>query len=207
MHNYIKSYSVFIKYCKYILLFIAILLFLSIFTFNKKDALRSGRILISADLIDLAADQKITNPQFSGSTTSGDLFFLNATHAKTSSPKPENIDFNNPSLEFEVMNGIGFKIRSKNGFVDFVNHSAHLLDDVVIDMTNGYIMFSEEIRFDHKLGNLSIPGSVYASGPSGRIIAGSMELLNYNNMNIRQKNGNLRFSNGVRMLYIPSTMK
>ena len=79
------------------------------------------------------------------------------------------------------------KYVQKNGFVDFVNHSAHLLDDVVIDMTNGYIMFSEEIRFDHKLGNLSIPGSVYASGPSGRIIAGSMELLNYNNMNNTSK--------------------
>ena len=206
MHYYINSYSAFIKHCKYILLFIAILNFLSIFIFGIKDALRSGGALINADIIDLAADQKITNPQFSGSTNSGDLFFLNATDAKASSPKNENINFNNPSLQFKDINGIDFKIHSKNGYVDFINHSAHLYDDVFVDIANEYKAFSEEILFDLELGNLVIPGSVYASSPFGKIIAGSMELLT-NDINMHQKGRNLRFANGVWVLYLPTTTK
>lgn len=206
MHYYINSYSVFIKRCKYILLFIAILNFLSIFLFGIKDTLRSRGALINADIIDLAADQKIINPQFSGSTNSGDLFFLNATDAKASSPKNENINFNNPSLQFKGMNGIDFKIHSKNGSVDFINHSARLYDDVFVDITNGYKAFSEEILFNLELGNLVIPGSVYASSPLGKIIAGSMELLT-NDINMNQKGRNLMFANGVRLLYLPPTTK
>ena len=206
MHYYINSYSVFIKRCKYILLFIAILNFLSIFLFGIKDTLRSRGALINADIIDLAADQKIINPQFSGSTNSGDLFFLNATDAKASLPKNENINFNNPSLQFKGMNGIDFKIHSKNGSVDFINHSARLYDDVFVDITNGYKAFSEEILFNLELGNLVIPGSVYASSPLGKIIAGSMELLT-NDINMNQKGRNLMFANGVRLLYLPPTTK
>ena len=49
MHNYIKSYSVFIKWAKYIMPILAIILFSSIFIFGKEDALRSGNISIDND--------------------------------------------------------------------------------------------------------------------------------------------------------------
>ena len=53
MHNYIKSYSVFIKWSKYIMPILAIILFSSIFIFGKEDALRSGNISINNDIFDL----------------------------------------------------------------------------------------------------------------------------------------------------------
>jgi len=64
MHNYIKSYSVFIKWAKYIMPILAIILFSSIFIFGKEDALRSGNISINNDIFDLTTDQKITNLNF-----------------------------------------------------------------------------------------------------------------------------------------------
>ncbi|MDA9236703.1 hypothetical protein N9P77_01275 [Amylibacter sp.] len=186
---------------------IAIILLASVFIFGKEDALRSGTISIDADTINLTTDQKITNPQFSGLTNLGDSFILKAIEAMPDSPTPEKIDLIGPSLEFDALQGVGFKISSKNGSVNFIKQSAELNGNVYIDMTNGYKAISEKIQLNLKLGNLIAPGSVEASGPYGKIIAGSMELFKDFDNKTSQVNGNLNFSDGVTLIYLPSTVK
>ena len=207
MQSFIKSYSRAVKWAKFIMPVIAIMLLASVFIFGKEDALRSGTISIDADTINLTADQKITNPQFSGLTNLGDSFILKAIEAMPDSPTPEKIDLINPSLEFDALQGVGFRISSKNGSVNFIKQSAQLDGNVYIDMTNGYKAISEKIQLNLKLGNLIAPGSVEASGPYGKIIAGSMELFKDFDNKTSQVNGNLNFSNGVTLIYLPSTVK
>jgi lipopolysaccharide export system protein LptC len=207
MKNFIKSYSRAIKWAKLIMPVIAVLLLASVFIFGKEDALRSGTISIDTDTINLTTDQKITNPQFSGLTNLGDSFILKAIEAMPDSPTPQKIDLIDPSLEFDALQGVGFKIRSKNGSVNFIKQSAELNGNVYIDMTNGYKAISEKIQLNLKLGNLIAPGSVEASGPYGKIIAGSMELFKDFDNKTSQVNGNLNFSNGVTLIYLPSTVK
>ena len=207
MRKYINTYSKIVKWSKYIMPVIALMLFSSIFVFGKKDALRSGNIKIDNEMVNLTTDQKITNPQFSGLTNFGDAFILKAFEAMPDSPTPEKIDLVEPSLEFDALNGIGFKVSSDNGSVNFIKQSAQLTGNVYINMTNGYEAFSEKIKLNLKLGSLTAPGSVEAVGPSGKIIAGSMELLKDIDINTSQVTGNLKFSNGVRLVYLPSTLK
>jgi len=207
MQNFIKSYSRAVKWAKFIMPVIAIMLLASVFIFGKEDALRSGTISIDADTINLTTDQKITNPQFSGLTNLGDSFILKAIEAMPDSPTPEKIDLIGPSLEFDALKGVGFKISSKNGSVNFIKQSAELNGNVYIDMTNGYKAISEKIQLNLKLGNLIAPGSVEASGPYGKIIAGSMELFKGFDNKTSQVNGNLNFSDGVTLIYLPSTVK
>ncbi|MDC0551430.1 hypothetical protein OAO40_05795 [Amylibacter sp.] len=186
---------------------IAVLLLASVFIFGKEDALRSGTISIDADTINLTTDQKITNPQFSGLTNLGDSFILKAIEAMPDSPSPEKIDLIGPSLEFDALQGVGFKISSKNGSVNFIKQSAELNGNVYIDMTNGYKAMSEKIQLNLKLGNLIAPSSVEASGPYGKIMAGSMELFKDFDNKTSQVSGNLNFSDGVTLIYLPSTVK
>ena len=207
MQNYVKSYSKFIKWTKYIMPLMAVILLFSIFIFGKKDALRSGAISIDANTAELATDQKITNPQFSGLTNIGDSFILKAIEALPDSPKPKKIYLVDPSLEFEALRGVGFKISSKYGSVNFLKQSAQLNGNVKISMTNGYEASSEKIQLNLNLGHLIAPDTVKASGPLGKIIAGSMHLFKNINKNTSQINGNLRFSNGVRLIYLPSAVK
>ena len=207
MQNFIKSYSRAIKWAKLIMPVIAVLLLASVFIFGKEDALRSGTISIDADTINLTTDQKITNPQFSGLTNLGDSFILKAIEAMPDSPSPEKIDLIAPSLEFDALQGVGFKISSKNGSVNFIKQSAELNGNVYIDMTNGYKAISEKIQLNLKLGNLIAPNSVEASGPYGKIIAGSMELFKDFDNKTSQVSGNLNFSDGVTLIYLPSTVK
>jgi len=207
MQNFIRSYSVAVKWAKFVMPIIAVMLFTSIFVFGKKDALRSGTISIDEKTINLTTDQKITNPQFSGLTNLGDSFILKALEAMPDSPTPEKIDLINPSLKFDALQGVGFKISSKNGSVNFIKQSAELNGNVYIDMTNGYKAISEKIQLNLKLGKLIAPGSVEASGPYGKIIAGSMELFKNFDNKAAQVNGNLNFSDGVTLIYLPSTVK
>lgn len=207
MRNYIQTYSTFVKWTKYIMPVLALMLLSSIFIFGKKDALRSGTLTIDADVINLTTDQKITNPQFSGLTNLGDSFILRALEAMPDAPTPDKIALVDPSLEFDALQGIGFKISSENGSVNFINQSAQLDGDVLIDMTNGYKATSEKIQLNLKLGNLVAPGSVKASGPYGKIIAGSMKLYKDVDNKASQVNGNLMFSNGVTLIYLPSAIK
>jgi len=76
MRKYINTYSKIVKWSKYIMPVMALMLFSSIFVFGKKDALRSGNIKIDNEMVNLTTDQKITNPQFSGLTNFGDAFIL-----------------------------------------------------------------------------------------------------------------------------------
>ena len=92
MQNFIKSYSRAVKWAKFIMPVIAVMLLASVFIFGKEDALRSGTISIDDDTINLTTDQKITNPQFSGLTNLGDSFILKAIEAMPDSPTPEKID-------------------------------------------------------------------------------------------------------------------
>lgn len=207
MHKYINTYSKIIRWSKFIMPVMAIILFSSIFVLGKKDALRSGNIKIDTEMVNLTTDQKITNPQFSGLTNFGDAFILKAIEAMPDSPTPEKIDLVEPSLKFNALNGIGFKVSSDSGSVNFIKQSAQLTGNVYINMTNGYEAFSENINLNLKLGSLIAPGSVEAVGPSGKIIAGSMELLKDIDINTSQVNANLNFSNGVRLIYLPSRLK
>ena len=207
MQNFIKSYSRAVKWAKFIMPVIAVMLLASVFIFGKEDALRSGTISIDIDTINLTTDQKITNPQFSGLTNLGDSFILKAIEAMPDSPTPEKIDLISPSLEFDALQGVGFKISSNNGSVNFIEQSAKLNGNVYIYMTNGYKAISEKIQLNLKLGNLIAPGSVEVSGPYGKIIAGSMELFKDIDNKTSLVNGNLNFSDGVTLIYLPSTVK
>ena len=206
MRNYIKSYSAFIKLVKYIMPIIAITLFSSIFLFKKKNILVPEALSITAELLNLTKKQKIINPKFSGLTNFGDSFILKAFEAMPDSPKPEKIKLTEPNLEFNALRGIGFIVKSNKGSINFIKQSARLNGNVFIEITNGYKILSENIKLNLKLGNLIAPGKVEGYGPSGKVIAGSMEIFRNIDIAAHNANGSLRFYNGVRLIYLPSTV-
>lgn len=65
----------------------------------------------------------------------------------------------------------------------------------------------DELRTMKKEQKTRRPNSVEASGPYGKIIAGSMELFKDFDNKTSQVSGNLNFSDGVTLIYLPSTVK
>jgi len=207
MHKYFKTYSEIIKYAKYIFTIVAIGLFISIFTSGKKDAIRSGNVITDAEMIYLSTGQKITNPQFSGFTDFGDAFTLEAIEALPDGSQPKHIDLVSPNFEFDTTRGIGFKVNSTSGNINFFEQSAQLEGKVQFNMSNGYEAFSEKVRLDLKNGHATSPGPVSAKGPLGSITAGSMMLTKTVNSTLSKPTGSLVFTAGVRLIYLPSSLK
>ena len=185
---------------------IAVILLSSIFLFEKRNTLKPDALSVTSNIIDLIKNQKIINPKFSGLTNFGDSFILKAFEAMPDTPKPEKIKLTEPNLEFDALRGIGFVVNSKKGSINFTKQSVRLNGNVFIETTNGYKVFTENIKISLKHGNLIAPNKVQAYGPHGKVFAGSMKIFRDIDTGAHHANGNLRFYNGVRLIYLPSTV-
>lgn len=201
------SYSQGVKIAKYVLPVIAIGLFVSIFAQSNNDAIRSGKILTTSEMQDLAVDQKITKPRFAGLTHSGDAFTLEADEALPDAPRPNRIDLVKPKLEVDTTGGIGFNANAISGSVNFSGQSAQLEGDVTFETTNGYTAFSDKIRIDLQTGRAVSPGPVRAEGPAGSITAGAMQATQSDKSSLQSPEGRIEFWGGVRLIYLPSAPK
>jgi lipopolysaccharide export system protein LptC len=200
----LDAYSKGVKFTKVLFPIIAIALLVSIFALGKDDPIRTGNILTDAEMRNLASGQKITGPRFSGLTDAGDAFTLEATEALPDAPKPSRIDLVEPSLNVDTTRGIGFSATATSGSVDFDSQSAQLEGDVEFITTNGYTAQSDKIRMDLENGRAISPGPVSAEGPVGSITAGAMEAMQSNTSNTASPKGQIKFSGGVRLIYLPS---
>ena len=207
MTRHADTYSQGVKIAKYVLPIVAVGLFISIFAQSNNDAIRSGKILTTSEMQDLAANQKITKPRFAGLTQSGDAFTLEAVEALPDSPQPKRIDLVKPTLEVDTTGGIGFKASAVSGSVRFVEQSAQLEGDVTFKTTNGYTAFSDKIHMDLKAGRATSPGPVRAEGPAGSITAGAMRATQSDEHNPQSPEGRIEFWGGVRLIYLPSASK
>jgi lipopolysaccharide export system protein LptC len=201
------TYSKGVKIAKYVLPLIAIALFVSIFAQSNNDAIRSGEILTTSEMQDLAVNQKITKPRFAGLTRSGDAFTLEADEALPDAPQPNRLDLVGPRMEVDTTGGIGFKAHAVSGSVNFQEQSAQLEGTVTFETTNGYTAFSDKIRIDLKAGRAVSPGPVRAEGPAGSITAGAMQATQSDESNVQSPEGRIEFWGGVRLIYLPSASK
>jgi lipopolysaccharide export system protein LptC len=192
---------------KYVLPVIAIGLFISIFALSNNDAIRSGKILTSSEMQDLAVNQKITKPRFAGLTKSGDAFTLEALEALPDAPQPNRIDLVKPRLEVDTTGGIGFKASAISGSVNLQGQSAQLEGSVEFETSNGYTAFSDKFRMDLKTGRAVSPGPVHANGPAGSITAGAMQATQSDVSDLESTEGRIEFWGGVRLIYLPSASK
>ncbi len=197
-------YTRFIKVLKYVLPVVALGLFVSIFTFSKKDAIRDGLIFTTAEMADLATGQKITKPHFAGVTSNGEAFTLSAKQALPDAPKPSRILLEFPSAQFNTSKGLAITSKATTGVLDIKGKSATLTGDVSLVISNGYTARSEEISIDFQTGNARSLGRIIAEGPTGSIEAGGLEARQ--NLDSVPEGGQavLLFTGGVKLVYIPA---
>lgn len=198
------AYSKGVTIAKFLFPIIAIALLVSVFAFGKDDPIRTGNLLTDTEMQDLASGQKITGPRFSGLTDAGDAFTLEATEALPDAPQPSRIDLISPNLNVDTTRGIGFQATATSGSVDFNAQSAQLEGDVTFNTSNGYTAHSDKIRMDLGAGRAISPGPVKAEGPIGSITAGAMEATQSKSSDKRNPKGQIKFSGGVRLIYLPS---
>ncbi|GLQ35497.1 hypothetical protein GCM10007939_17800 [Amylibacter marinus] len=201
------TYSTVVKWTKRILPLFALLLLISIFTLTKGDALRNGTLFVPPEVLNLATGQKITNPHFSGVTDAGDAYLVAADAALPDAPKPSRIDLENPRLEINTHKGLTLNSTAQSGALNIKSHSANLRGDVILETSNGYLAQGQGIEFNLKTGSATSAGKVQVEGPIGSITAGQFSVFQNTSTDARRNQGVLKFSQGVRLIYLPSERK
>jgi lipopolysaccharide export system protein LptC len=196
-------YSRRVAIAKIALPLVALALLASLFVYSKTNPVRDGLIFADSELRRMASEARITNPRFSGVTTAGDAFSVSATIATPDAPRPGRIDLEDPSTSISFASGMDMATSAKTGSLDIKTNIARLAGDVFLETSTGYRIETGEIVMNFRTGNVESPDGVLATGPIGRIEAGSMQLLQDLDKNSGGGQSVLIFKKGVKVLYNP----
>lgn len=189
-----------VRVLRWVLPIAAVVLLASIFVLSTSNRVRQGLIIADSKLAELAIGQKITNPNFSGVTKSGDAFSISAEWALPDSPNPEKVELSRPQTTIDFKSGRRLETIADGGLLDLATSEATLSNNVRLTASNGYTAHAAALVLNFESGNVHSLGPVQADGPVGSIEAGSMTLL----QNLDQKdhgNAVLMFTGGVKLIY------
>lgn len=183
---------------------VGIVLIGSIFLLSNANKLSEiSEFIEDGPLAELAIGQRITNPNFSGVTKSGDAFTINADWALPDGARPTKIDLSKPRTTINFQDGRTMRTVAGLGALNVRTNEAVLSDGVSVRTTDGYTATSTSVEINFKTGNLYSEGPVVAEGPLGSIEAGAMTLT----QNLDQNptgNAVLMFNKGVKLIYNPA---
>jgi len=192
-----------VNWTKIILPLVALGLLSTIFLLSDRVDLTAEIPYADVDLVQRAQDQGATKPSFAGVTSGGEAVSFSAVTVR---PDPNDREFllAETATASLLLNGGGeVNIEAQHGAANQSRMSARLEGDVRFTTTTGFDIRTEAIdaRFDTLFAETA--GAITGTGPPGTLDAGRMILTS----NPDTGDANLRFTDGVKLVYMPPTSK
>lgn len=176
----------------------ALALLSTLFLFARSPANHQQTIPI-AQIEEIAKEQQITAPQFSGVTDDGSVIAVQATSAK---PDPENTNallVESLSIDMNASDGTDLQISSGMSILDTSAQTARLNGLSRVITSTGYTMETNGISADLKTGDIVSDGRLAIQAPFGDLTAGKVQITISKDGTGQQ----MLFTQGVRLLYTP----
>ena len=202
MANYQDAYSRLISLLKITLPLIALSVLTTLFLVSR--AIDPGQPIrfASIDVEELAREQKIGGPTFSGVTIDGSAITVAAASAKPQLDGSEGMSAEDLRASIVTPDGIEIEITARFGNIDSVARTAELVDDVVLETSSGYRIQTDRIVTSLTVTEIFTGGTITASGPLGQITAGQMVLRRISDQDSKNTY-DLVFKMGVKLIYDP----
>ncbi|MBS8224971.1 LPS export ABC transporter periplasmic protein LptC [Vannielia litorea] len=202
MSVYDNSYSRFVSLAKIVLPLAALAMLSTLFLVARTVDPTRSIPFADVDVNELAREQRISAPNYSGVTRDGSAISIAASTAR---PDPENehrVSATDLRAKLETNDGGTYELSSLTGQIDTQEGQAVLGGGVIITTPTGYRVTSEEITTALERTELESAGPVKAEGPAGTLDAGSMRLAPADET--KPDSGYLLvFKNGVKLVYTP----
>ena len=197
------SYSRWVSWLKVLLPLAALGLLSTLFLLSR--AIDPETVIPFADkeIQDRLRDQQVTGPFFSGTTAQGDLISFSAETLKTPDGRTGSNRAEDVIVEVAVIGGTKITVVANMSEFDIANDLAELTGNVVITTSAQYRIVSDKLSSQLSVLNLKSPGPVEATGPAGRLNAGSMLITSSE----EGKPAQLIFTNGVKLIYTPKQVE
>ena len=153
-----------------------------------------------AQIDEIAREQQISQPQFSGVATDGSIIEITAKAAKPEQGDLGALTIDEPLLTLNAMDGTSLTIRAGVGVLNNATQEARLTGLARLDTSSGYSMETGGLIADLATGVITSTGPLAIRAPFGAIDAGRVSIT-ISNDNTGQQ---MRFTQGVTLVYDPA---
>lgn len=188
-----NSYSRMVGWLKIILPLAALGLLSTLFLFNADRGTQDA--IPFAEIEELAREQSISEPYFSGVAEDGSIVTLSARSAK---PSDEGgLEIQALAADLRATDGTSVTMSAGSGRVEDNGRRAVLDGLVRVETSTGYRIETTGMDASLETGRLSTIGPLQARAPFGELTAGGLVVDSTN------AGSQLLFTDGVRLVYTP----
>ncbi|WP_458792030.1 LPS export ABC transporter periplasmic protein LptC [Yoonia sp. MH D7] len=192
-------HSQLVSWSKIILPLVALGLLSTLFLFARSST--DSTNIPFAEIQELAREQRISGPQFSGVTQNGSVIAIGAQSAQPAVGKPDTINITALSLDVNAADGSEIKITAIEGEIDGASKTVKLLGLARLETSSGYLMETNGLTADLDSGIIQSDGALEIRAPFGRITAGQVTFQTSKDDTGQQ----MLFTQGVKLVYTPNS--
>jgi len=193
-----NAYSRFVQWAKILFPLIALGLLSTMFLFSRNVDPSNAIPFADIDVEQIARDQQLSSPRFSGTTSGGASIIVDAETAMPDMTNPRRLTIRNVVARIENQGARNYGITAQTAIYDGNDDTLQLQGDVRLSTSTGFRIETEALSANLETSALSSPGKVIGNGPPGRLEAGSMKLTSDGTSQV------LVFQNGVKLVYDPN---
>jgi lipopolysaccharide export system protein LptC len=194
------GYSRLVAWLKIILPLIALGILSTLFLVSRTIDPSQTIPYANVDVQDLARNQRVGAPSYSGMTKDGAAISFQAESARPETDPEGRVTAERPTARIDLPTGRSIVLVAEQGYVDQKLGIAALDGNVRLESSDGYVIETDMAQARLDATEMESGGPVNGSGPMGNITAGRVILT-------RIEDGSyvLRFEMGVNLVYRPGT--
>lgn len=156
-----------------------------------------------AQIEEIAREQQITAPEFSGVTDDGAIVAVSANNAMPDADRAGTFLVESLKLDMDAPNGTKLNITSGTSVLNTTEQTARLNGLSRVTTSSGYTMETNGLTADLKTGEIVSDGQLEIKAPFGNLTAGKVRI------HVTSTGGGqqMDFTQGVRLLYTPPADK
>ncbi len=154
-----------------------------------------------AELEEIAREQRISAPEFSGVTDDGAIVVISAKTARPDATVPDMVRVDDMWLKMDNPDGSKLEVTATTGEIDGRERVARFLGLARLETSTGYQMETNGLIAELDTGLVTSDGLLEIRAPFGQLTAGKVTF----QVASEDTAQHMLFNNGVRLLYMPQT--
>lgn len=190
-------HSQLVGWAKIILPLCALALLSTLFLFARDANAPDDVALAQAE--EIAREQKVTAPRFSGVANDGSVIVISAKSAQPDNSRPDTVQVEEMRMRMDTTDGSFVEVTAVLGEIDGGARTASFLGLARLNTSNGYEMETNGLVAELDTGLVTSDGHLEIRAPFGELTAGKVTFQTETLVAGQQ----MLFTNGVRLLYTP----
>ena len=191
-----NTYSRFVSWAKVVLPLLALALLSTLFIFAR--GIGGDGEIPYAKIEEIARQPRLSEPEFSGVTTTGATYAISADVARPGTEQPDDFAVEKIAMTIDTAAGLNIEITAGLGEFETQTNQIELSQLARVATSNGYLMETRGLIADVANGTVVSTAPLEIRSPMGQLTAGRLHIDTGN------PDHQMVFNEGVRLVYEPA---